>query len=210
MISRTLCGYARASLHDPDNAAQTLALRQYGVAETAIHRDGFTGRAGERPGWAAVSAALKPGSTLVVQSLDRLGRTTAEIGQTIADLAHRHIDLVTLLPLLDTRQGGNGPAILASLAAVAGYEDELRAERMRAGPTLKLGKAALGGRPRLLTDDDIADILEREAAGWSTGALAAFYGVSRETLRASKVHFRQRQKVPRHAPAPHQPSATEG
>lgn len=59
-----------------------------------------------RPGLAALLDYARPGDTLVVAAIDRLGRSVAEITRTIADLGEHRITLRALREGVDTATSG--------------------------------------------------------------------------------------------------------
>lgn len=99
-------GYARVSTREQNEARQLLALREFGVEVERI----FTDRSPERTLTARPTVGsvrrLRPGDTLAVKSIDRLGRNYREILEQWRILTHeRRVGVVVLdMPLLDTRQ----------------------------------------------------------------------------------------------------------
>src|SRR5438132_4428085 len=73
---RMLIGYIRVSKSDGSQVLdlQRDALCEAGVAPDRVYEDLASGHKDDRPGFAACVKALQPGNTLVVWSLDRLGR----------------------------------------------------------------------------------------------------------------------------------------
>ena len=79
-----LIGYARISTHD-----QTLALQQDALTEAGceqLYTDTASGSLTDRPGLTEALSHLRPGDTLVVWRLDRLGRSLGHLIDTIKDL----------------------------------------------------------------------------------------------------------------------------
>jgi DNA invertase Pin-like site-specific DNA recombinase len=70
-----LVGYARVSTQDQDVQLQLDALKQAGCSEHHIFIDKTSGAQADRPGLEACLQGLKPGDTLLVWRLDRLGRS---------------------------------------------------------------------------------------------------------------------------------------
>jgi DNA invertase Pin-like site-specific DNA recombinase len=68
-----LIGYARVSTSDQHLDLQHEALRQAGCEKIVVDR--VSGTVADRPGLAKVKEILRPGDTLVVWRLDRLGRS---------------------------------------------------------------------------------------------------------------------------------------
>ena len=72
-------GYVRVSSKDQNEDRQYAALRQCGVAQKNIVIDKQTGKNFDRPGYQKLLKKIKPGDTLMIQSIDRFGRDYHEI-----------------------------------------------------------------------------------------------------------------------------------
>ena len=94
IVSRTgdVLGYARVSTADQDAASQHDRLEEAGAI--CIFTDIVSGAAGERPELARLIGEARPGDSLCVTRLDRLGRSLAELLATVGDLRSRGIHLV--------------------------------------------------------------------------------------------------------------------
>ena len=86
-------GYVRVSKADGSQATdlQRDAVTEAGVEEDHIYEDTASGKRDDRPGLAACLKALRPGDTLVVWKLDRLGRNLKHLVNTVDDLASRGV-----------------------------------------------------------------------------------------------------------------------
>ena len=73
---------------------------------TDLHRQALRSATTARPGLAALLDYARPGDTLVVAAIDRLGRSVAEITRTIADLGEHRITLRALREGVDTATSG--------------------------------------------------------------------------------------------------------
>jgi len=106
-MNENLYGYVRVSTKDQNLDRQILALREFGVPEKQIYCEKMSGKDFERPVYKRLMKKLKPGDTLVIKSIDRLGRNYDEIlDQWRIITKEKRADIVVLdMPLLDTRQG---------------------------------------------------------------------------------------------------------
>ncbi|SMG44773.1 Resolvase, N terminal domain [Paracoccus sp. J56] len=93
---------------------------------------GATGSNMDRPGLEKVLRALKPGDTLVVWRLDRLGRSLTDLVRFIEELGERGCEFRSLNEAIDTSTSG-GRLIFHIMAAFAEFERNLISERTRAG-----------------------------------------------------------------------------
>ena len=98
-------GYVRVSTKDQHVDRQRLALLNFGVLDQNIFTDKQSGKDFKRPAYQKLLKKLKPDDTIVVKSIDRLGRNYAEIIEQWRIITkEKHSNIVVLdMPLLDTR-----------------------------------------------------------------------------------------------------------
>ena len=75
----SLFGYVRVSTKEQNLDRQLLAMQAAGVAPKMIYQDKISGKNFERPEYQRLLKKIKAGDTLVVKSIDRLGRNYEEI-----------------------------------------------------------------------------------------------------------------------------------
>ena len=100
-------GYVRVSSRDQNEERQLIALRECGVDEKLIIIDKQSGKDFDRPGYKRLMKRIKPGDTLIIKSIDRLGRNYDEIldqWRILTKEKQAHIAVLDM-PLLDTRNG---------------------------------------------------------------------------------------------------------
>ena len=133
-------GYTRVS-----TVAQTLhqqhdARKAAGVSK--IYSDTMSGTRDDRPGLAALTDQLRPGDTVVVWKLDRLGRYMLHILETVKRLTDQGVTLVSTSDGIDSSTAA-GRMMIGVLGSLAEYERELIQER-----TALKRAVPLQGRPR--------------------------------------------------------------
>ena len=155
----TTFGYARVSTRDQNVNRQLDALRAFPVAEENIYVDRFTGATFERPEWQRMVSNLACGDLLVVASIDRLGRSYADILDQWRHLTRDIGADITVLdmPLLDTRPArGAVPGVTGALISdivlqllsyVAQVEREGIRRRQAEGIAAAKARGARFGRP---------------------------------------------------------------
>jgi len=182
-----LIGYMRVSKADGSQALdlQRDALLGAGIPTSQLYEDLASGKRDDRPGLEACLKALRPGDTLVVWKLDRLGRDLRHLVNVVHDLTGRDVGLKVLAGQganMDTTTA-NGRLIFGIFAALAEFERELVIERTRAGLASARARGRNGGRPFKMT---AAKLRLAQAAmgqpGTKVGELCAELGVSRQTL----------------------------
>ena len=134
-------GYIRVSTKEQNENRQIIAMQEFGVADSHIVLDKQSGKDFERPGYRRLVRKLKAGDTLVIKSIDRLGRNYDEILEQWRLLTkEKQIAIVVLdMPLLDTRQGRDLTGVLIAdivlqlLSYVAQTEREFNRQRQAEG-----------------------------------------------------------------------------
>ncbi len=139
-------GYARVSTGDQDVAGQTLRLEQAGAIK--VFTDVKSGKSMDRPGLADLIAYARAGDTLAIVRLDRLGRSLAELLETVKMLRERQIDLLSLEEKIDTSSAA-GELIFHVFGAIAHFERRLISERTKDGIAAARVKGKLPGRQPL-------------------------------------------------------------
>ena len=98
-------GYIRVSTKEQNEDRQIIAMREFGVKNDKVILDKQSGKDFDRPGYRRLVRKLKAGDTLVIKSIDRLGRNYDEILEQWRLLTReKRVAIVVLdMPLLDTR-----------------------------------------------------------------------------------------------------------
>ncbi len=78
-MTGTMYGYIRVSTKDQNDDRQRIAMKKYGVAKENIFADKQSGKDFERPGYKALLKKIRECDTLIIKSIDRLGRDFNEI-----------------------------------------------------------------------------------------------------------------------------------
>jgi DNA invertase Pin-like site-specific DNA recombinase len=174
-------GYARVSTEEQHLALQLDALTA--AACERIFEDTITGTSADRPSLTRVLEELRPGDTLVVWRLDRLGRSLRHLIDLITTLDERGIGFKSTTEQIDTTTSG-GKLIFHIFGALAEFERNLIRERTKAGLAAARARGKLGGRPRKLATDgkmQLARTLYREKKR-PIADICKMLGISRATL----------------------------
>ena len=78
-MSENIYGYVRVSTKDQNLDRQVLAMQEFGIPDKQIWQEKLSGKDFERPVYLRLLKKIKPGDTLVIKSIDRLGRNYNEI-----------------------------------------------------------------------------------------------------------------------------------
>src|SRR5207247_1927874 len=117
-----LIGYARVSTQD-----QTLALQRDALSKAGCERvfaDTASGALAERQGLDEALEFARPGDTLVVWRLDRLGRSLRHLIDIISRMQGRGVGFKSLTESIDTTTGG-GKLVFHVFAALAEFERDI-------------------------------------------------------------------------------------
>jgi DNA invertase Pin-like site-specific DNA recombinase len=150
-----LIGYMRVSKTDGSQVLnlQRDALLHAGIEPGHLYGDMASGKRDDRPELAACLKALRPGDTLVVWKLDRLGRDLRHLINTVHDLTQRGIGFKVLTghgASIDTTTP-SGKLVFGIFAALAEFERELISERTKAGLASARARGRKGGAPFKMT-----------------------------------------------------------
>lgn len=176
-----LIGYARVSTLDQNLDLQRDALRKAGCER--LFEEKKSGKAGtRRPAFEAALAFLRPEDVLVVWKLDRLGRSLVEMMRTIDALRRDGVRFQSLTEHFDS-ETAHGRFALQMHGAMAEYFLDLNRERTMEGLKAALARGRKGGRPKKLSDADlaVARAMLKEAT-IPVAAIAKRLGVSRTTF----------------------------
>ena len=108
-MENKMYGYVRVSSQEQNEERQLIAMAESGVARANIFIDKQSGKDFERPNYKRLMKKLRPGDTLIIKSIDRLGRNYEEIqNQWRIITKEKKVDIVVIdMPLLDTRRDKN-------------------------------------------------------------------------------------------------------
>lgn len=173
-------GYARVSTHDQNLDMQRDELQRAGV-ET-IYEDHASGKTADRPELRQCLKALRPGDTLTVWRLDRLGRNLQDLIGIVTDLEARGVTFKSLKESIDTR-GPAGKLVFHLFAALAQFERELMRERTLAGLAAARARGRAGGRPaKLSVSQSKAAVSMMLGKDMTVNEVSSHFNVSRSTL----------------------------
>ena len=146
-VERNLIGLARVSTDAQDAQLQRDALNEAGCGR--IFDEKITTRKTERPGLAAALDYLRPGDTLCVWKLDRLGRSVKDVLIIADDLYQQGIGLRILTGKLagTYSPSGEGKFFFTMMAAFAELERDIIHERTMAGLAAARAKGRTGAGP---------------------------------------------------------------
>lgn len=134
-------GYVRVSTKEQNESRQIMALREFGLTDGQIFVDKQSGKDFERPSYKRMIRKIKKDDTLVIKSIDRLGRNYDEILEQWRIITKEKQAAIVVLdmPLLDTRKNRDltgtliADIVLQLLSYVAQTEREFIRQRQAEG-----------------------------------------------------------------------------
>ena len=173
-MTNSIIGYARVSTDTQSNDIQIAKLKEAGCL--LIRKEKMSGRSRDgRTELQTIVDFIRPGDTLVVHKLDRLGRSTRDVLNLVHELEGKGAHLRVLEPAVST-EGPIGKMVLTVLGMVAEMEVGFIRERQRAGIEAAKARGIYKGRPVSL---DYAKIIELHRKGTGATAIAKAMNCSR-------------------------------
>ena len=162
----TTYGYVRVSTLGQNPERQIVKMRELGVAPGDVFVDHASGKNLERPEYTELMSRVRAGDVIVFDSLDRLGRSYADVTAEWRRLTSAGVDLKVLdLDFFDSvrlrEMGALGVCVedmlLSLLAYVAQAERDKTLARQAEGIELAKQRGAYKGRsPRTWDTDTLA------------------------------------------------------
>ena len=145
--SSRLVGYARVSTNGQELQLQLDALQKAGCTKKHIFTDKVSGAKALRPGLDECLQQLKPGDTLLVWRLDRLGRSLRHLIDLVEDLRQRKVGFKSVCDGAIDTTTASGELIFNIFSSLAQFERRLIQERTKAGLNAARARGRMGGRP---------------------------------------------------------------
>ena len=172
--------YLRVSTKEQNLDRQLDRIRQLNeyIDERDIYCDKESGKDFNRPEWQALKRSIRPGDTLFIHSLDRLGRNKQGILQEWQWLIENKINIVVLdMPLLDTRKYQNLDGVgdlvvnlvLQILSWLAEQERTNIKQRQKEGIASAKSRGVKFGRPPIQKPKDFEKVYHQ----WKNGEITA-------------------------------------
>jgi putative DNA-invertase from lambdoid prophage Rac len=191
-MSGEIFGYGRVSTGQQTAENQLLELKSAGYdikPDFWFADEGVSGKvcASQRPVFKQLKSQIRKGETLVVSKLDRLGRDSIDVLQTVKEFSKMGVNVVILQFRNTDLTSPEGKLLLNMLSAVAEMERDILIERTQAGLARAKAEGVKLGRRSKTTPEQREEIIKRLDNGDSVSSLARDYSVS----RANIINIRQ-------------------
>lgn len=196
-------GYIRVSSTDQNEGRQLAALHACKIPKNNLYFDKLSGKSFNRPQYKRLLKRLRPGDTLYLLSIDRLGRNYEEVQEQWRLLTkEKGVDICVLdMPLLDTRRDKDlmgtfiADLVLQILSFVAQNERENIKKRQAQGIAAAKARGVQFGRPGLPEPADFAELVETWDSRLITiDQITARYGLSESTFYRRLRAYRKGKK----------------
>lgn len=185
-------GYARVSSTEQNLDRQVEALLAYGVKERDIITDKQSGKDFQRSGYLALkNQMLRPGDTLVIKEMDRLGRDYSAIKDEWLDIQKMGVDIVIIdTPLLNTKEKSDleknliCSIVFELLAYTAEKERRKIRTRQAEGIKLALDRGVKFGRPETTLPENYAEVIDL----WHSGSITAVEAMRKLGLKKTTFY----------------------
>jgi DNA invertase Pin-like site-specific DNA recombinase len=168
-------GYARVSTDEQSDSSQVDALEAAGCER--IYREKHSGKTKQRPELESMNDTLRSGDVVIVQRLDRLGRSLKDLS-----FKSQQVQFISLNESIDTTTAV-GELAFHMIGSIAQFERRLISERTKAGLDAARARGRKGGRKAKLSPNDIkkahAMLLD---PNMTKAEVAKHFSVSRPTL----------------------------
>jgi len=175
-------GYVRISKATQKGDRQVdLLEKEYRIPKEDIFVDAVSGTKFERPALDALQKVLREGDTVVVESLSRVSRSSADLLLLLDDWQNRGITFISDKERLDFSTT-TGKLILAVLAALSQFERDTLRDRVLEGLQAVRERGRIGGKPRTAKELLKKAVKLYEADLHSISEIVAVTGVSKSVI----------------------------
>ncbi len=191
-------GYVRVSTQDQNEDRQMIAMEEAGVPRENIYVDKQSGKDFNRPQYQRLLKKLRPGDTLIIKSIDRLGRNYEEIIRQWRHIVNeKKVDIVVLdMSLLDTRQKKNliGTLISDIVLQLLSYVSETERTNIRLrqaeGIAAAKKRGVKFGRPSKAMPENFGELIGKwEKKEITMAEILQTYGMSESTFYRRKREY---------------------
>ena len=187
-MSGQIVGYIRVS-----SLLQNTDRQLDGIPTDRIFEDKLSGKDANRPQLQTMLEFIREGDTVLVHSLDRLGRNIDDLRNLVNGMVARGITVKFMKENLTFSSGENNifsELMLNMLASFAQFERSLSKERQKEGVQIAKANGVYAGKGRKqeMTEEKITELRRRISDGEAKAKIARDMGISRDSLyRYSKV-----------------------
>ena len=184
-------GYIRVSSKDQNEDRQIIEIENLVTTPSHLIVEKMSGKDFNRPKYKAMKDIMRENDTLIVKSLDRLGRNYEAIKQEWQDFKNRNIHVRVLdMPLLNTENKDDLTAnlindiVLELLGYVAESERKNIKQRQKEGIASAHSKGVKFGRPNMQLPDNWDETIKL----WKDKKITAVEAMRRTNMKRSTFY----------------------
>lgn len=173
-------GYVRVS-----SLSQNTARQLEGLELERVFTDKASGKDTHRPQLEQLLSYVRDGDTVVVHSLDRLGRNLLDLQSLVQQLTGKGVTVEFVkehMVFKPGEQDSMSTLLFSIMGAFAQFERDLIRERQLEGIAQAKKRGAYKGRKPKLTPTQVLELREAASKGASKTLLAEQFGISRKTV----------------------------
>lgn len=189
-------GYARVSTEDQCLDRQIDALKTAGVKEELIYKEKMSGTKSSRPKLNALLEVVEDGDIVVIEALNRLGRSSSDLISLMQMLNAKGVKLKSLKESLDM-SSPTGVMMSQLLAILAEFERSVIVQRVNEGLQAARARGRVGGRPA--TPPKVIDkaLAMYDLQNLTVSEICRACGISRPTLYKALRQREEKQELER-------------
>ena len=166
-------GYVRCSSKEQNEARQVEVIKPLVTTESHLLVEKQSGKNFDRPIYLSLKNIMREGDTLVIKSLDRLGRNYEQMKEEWKDLGDRGIKIkIVDTPLLDTDKYGDelmgkfvSDVVFSVLSFVSENERKSIKERQTEGIRIAKENGVHFGRPKIMYPEQFESVYKEWKCG---------------------------------------------
>lgn len=182
--------YARVSTEEQNEARQIQLAKENGIDERYIFIDKQSGKDTNRKEYQRMMNFVREGDCLIVESISRIARNTADLLNIVAELQKKGVEFVSKKENIDTNTP-QGKFMLTVFGAMAELEREQILQRQREGIEIAKNLGKYKGKPKKQIDESA---LERECKKWRAGEQTATETMKILGLKPNTFYRRVKEK----------------
>lgn len=177
-------GYVRCSTEEQNEARQVLMMKEQEIGRVFV--DKASGKNTDRPGLQELLDYVRPGDTVVVESISRLARSTRDLLTIVAELTERNVEFVSLKESIDTHTA-QGQFMLTVFGAMAELERANILQRQKEGIAIAKAEGKYTGRKRIDVD---VEQMKAVCAQWRAGEMTAVAAMAELGMKPNTFYRR--------------------
>ena len=173
--------YIRVSARDQNTARQYADFAAKGIVLGKIFEEKISGRDRSRPQLKRMLDYIREGDTVCIESLTRLGRSTRDLLNIVAEIELKGADIISLKEDIDTSTP-QGQLMFTIFAAISQFERDCIKERQQEGIEIAKAQGKMGRPSAVISSTFASRYAEWKAGNITAKAFMELEGLKRTTF----------------------------